>query len=389
MKTELGEVWCGARPLIGTMIGVGILSLPFVVSRVGFTLGMLLLLVVACMSACVLHLYADLVLLRQGKARFIQVIHRELGAMGTGAASFAYLGSSYGALIAYLLFGGQFLRAVLYQWLPISVFGGSVWFFVITTLCTLGGSLFVVRMQRFLAPIFLGAFGILFVIAWPHIDGQNYVTFFPEHIGLPLGVMLFAFHGLVALPEMRDALGRHTQKIFQSIFWGVVTVTMVYGIFIFLVLGVAGEHTTENALLSLGNVLGPSAVWLASVIALCIALNAFVNLATAMVNTYTHDLRLRFLPAWMLTALPPLCLMIFGVQDLVSILGVTGGILGSLTSIMMLIAYERARLGGDLPRSALRVPQWMVALAFVMFVGVMVGTVVGVVGSGWQVVSSA
>ncbi len=370
-------MWRGARPLVGTMIGVGILSLPFAVSQVGFVLGIGLLLAIGVVNVFILCLYADLVLVRAGKARFIHVIGRELGHFGTFVASTAYIGATYGALIAYLLFGGQFLRAIFYQWLPMSPWTASIWFFVIASVFTLGGSLFVARAQRILVPMFMTLLVVLTIIAIPHIDIQNYLTFTPQNIAVPLGVMLFAFQGMSALPEMRDILSRRPEWLSKSTVFAVSIVAVLYVIFITGVLGVTGAKTTENAIVGLGSSLGQSVVLLASGVAFLTTLTAYLNVTTALMNTYTYDLRLRFIPSWLLTSIIPLIFILLGVQSIVAVLGFSGGVLGPLTAIMMLIAYERARMGGDLPKYALRVPQWVVGLAFVIFASVMIGTIVG------------
>ena len=119
MEHDFSRIWSGARPLIGTMIGVGMLSLPFVVARVGVLLGLSAMLLAALVSHLVLRLYADLIMIRGGRARFIQVIGRELGHFGTGVAAFAYIGSILGALTAFIIFGGQFLRVILFEFLLI------------------------------------------------------------------------------------------------------------------------------------------------------------------------------------------------------------------------------------------------------------------------------
>ena len=253
----------------------------------------------------------------------------------------------------------------------------SIWFFVIASVFTLGGSLFVARAQRILVPMFMTLLVVLTIIAIPHIDIQNYLTFTPQNIAVPLGVMLFAFQGMSALPEMRDILSRRPEWLSKSTVFAVSIVAVLYVIFITGVLGVTGAKTTENAIVGLGSSLGQSVVLLASGVAFLTTLTAYLNVTTALMNTYTYDLRLRFIPSWLLTSIIPLIFILLGVQSIVAVLGFSGGVLGPLTAIMMLIAYERARMGGDLPKYALRVPQWVVGLAFVIFASVMIGTIVG------------
>ena len=121
MESDLSRIWCASRRLIGTMIGVGMLSLPFAVVQDGIVLGLIELTAAALVSYLVMRLYGDLIMVRGGRARFIQVIGRELGHFGTGVASFAFIGATLGALIAFIIFGGQFLRVLLFDILPLNL----------------------------------------------------------------------------------------------------------------------------------------------------------------------------------------------------------------------------------------------------------------------------
>jgi multisubunit Na+/H+ antiporter MnhB subunit len=59
------------------------------------------------------------------------------------------------------------------------------------------------------------------------------------------------------------------------------------------------------------------------------------------------------------------------------ILNVTGGVLGAITGIGMLVAYERARMSAELPKNSLRVPQIVVGLTFCVFFAVLVSSLWG------------
>ncbi len=375
MESDLSRIWCASRRLIGTMIGVGMLSLPFAVVRDGLVLGLLELLAAALVSYLVLRLYADLIMIRGGKARFIHVLGRELGHFGTGIASFAYIGATLGALIAFLIFGGQFLRVVLFDILPLKAVTASVLFFILASFFTIGGSLFIGRVQRIFIPLFMILIGILVLVALPHMSVSHFeLPSSFENIGLSFGMMLFAFHGIYALPEMRDILGRHADLLPRSIGLGSAIVFTVYVVFILSVLGVTGLRTTENAIPGLG-ALGHSVIIFASAIALLVTFTVYMNVASALTNTFLYDLRMRFIPAWLLTAFVPLFIFLAGAQHISSVLSITGGVLGSLTGIMMLIAYERARVSAKLPKNSLQISQWAIALTFLIFFGTMVATV--------------
>ncbi|MFA6017856.1 MAG: aromatic amino acid transport family protein [Patescibacteria group bacterium] len=366
-----------SRVIIGTTVGVGMLSLPFVVAQVGFSLGAALLFVVALLSTILLTLYADLVLVRGGKARFIQVVGRELGHFGTFIAATAYIASIYGALLAYCIFGGQFLRIVTFSFLPLTPLTATLAFFVIAALSTVGGTFFVSRIQRILLPIFFCLIVVLAISAIPSIHWPNFFGFAPEHLGVAFGVMVFAFHGISAIPEARDLLGRSAFLLPQVIRRSLAVVLGIYGIFVFSIVGVTGDATSENAILGLNNVLGSGVYILASVIALIVVFSAFMNIASSLTNTFLFDFRLRFIPAWSLTMTVPLVFLFLGVNSLLSILSVTGGILGSITAIALLVAYERARMSSELPRNSLRIPQIFVGITFCAFFAIMIMTIFG------------
>ncbi len=376
MESDSSRIWSAARPLIGTMIGVGILGLPYAILQVGIGIGILELLLAALISFLVLRLYGDLVMIRGGKARFIQVIGRELGHLGTGIAAFAYIGATFGALLAFIIFGGQFLRVVTFPIFPMTITTASVVFFVVASFFTIGGSLFVARAQKFLIPLFIGLIVLLMIVAAPHMTVVHVLASASGNMSIPLGVMLFAFGGLSAVPEMRDILGKRSDLLPKSIIRASVIVPMVYTVFGIGILAVTGVATTENGILGLSAV-GKSLVLLACGIALLTTFNAYTNLATQLTNTFLYDLRMRFVSAWMTTASLPFALFLMGAQRIASVLSITGGILSSLTAIMMLIAYERARVSADLPKNSLQISQWAIAFTFVMFVAVMVTTVVG------------
>ncbi len=376
MKSDESRVWSATRPLIGTMIGVGILGLPYAVLQVGIVAGMIELFLAALVSYVVLRLYGDLVLVRGGKARFIHVIGNELGHFGTAIAGIAYVGSLLGALVAYIIFGGQFLRVVTFDVVPMTITTASVVFFGIASFFTIGGTLFVARAQKILIPLFVGLVILLMFIAAPHMTAAHLLLPATGNWSIPLGVMLFAFHGMSALPEMRDILGKQSGLLSTSIMRAISIVTVVYAVFSVGILSVTGAATTENAILGLSTI-GKSLVLLASSIALLTTFNAYINVATQLTNTFLYDLRVRFVSAWCFTAIVPFLLFLLGAQRISSVLSVTGGVLGSLTAIMMLVAYERARVSAELPKNSLRISQWAIGLTFVMFVGVMVMTVIG------------
>lgn len=375
MESQTSLIRRAARPLIGTMIGVGLFGLPFAVMQLGFGLGMAVFAIVAMLTGTVALLYADLVLVRGGKARFIHVVQRELGHFGTFVAGFSFLGGAYGALLAYCLFGGQFLRAFVWDVLPLTPTGATAVFFALACLGTVGGFLVVARLQRVVLPIMFCSILALVILALPYIHWSYFLLMGTGSISASIGVMVFAMHGFPAVPEARDLLNRSTGLLPRTIFRAQWVVFAIYAVFIATIIGLTGSTAPENAIAALKNTLGTPVFVFASGLALTTSLSAFMNVATSVTNTYLYDFRIRFIPSWLLTIAIPLIALLLGASSLIGVLRITGGILGSLTAIMVIIAYERARMSAELPKNSLNIPQGFVALAFILFAGVIIATV--------------
>ncbi len=350
------------------------LGLPFAVLQVGVVVGAVEMILAALLSYLVLRLYGDLVLMRGGKARFIHVIGRELGHVGTGIASFAYIASIFGALLAYLIFGGQFLRVLLFSVVPMTITQSTMFFFLLAAFLTIGGSLFVAKVQKALLPLGFALLCVLMIVAFSHMTIDRFTAISSGNIGLSFGMMFFAFFGIAGVPEARDALGRGSRRLPRAIMCAAASVACVYAVFAFGMVATMGALTTENALLGLSTI-GSGAVFVGSSIAFLVTTSAFMNLSTALTNTFLYDVRMRFLPAWLLTMSIPLFFFFFGARHISTVLSITGGVFSALTAIMVLIAYERARVSADLPKHSMRVSQWVVGLAFVVLVGMMIGSV--------------
>jgi amino acid permease len=373
---EVKQLWRGIRPLLGTVVGVGIFGLPYAFSRVGFGLGLLALVVVCGLSIMALLLYADLILVRNGHGRYLSVVGHDLSFAERAVAAVAYFGSNYGALLAYVIVGGSFAHSIFSPWLGGSLLLYQCTFWLIGSLVIGGGLSFIVRLQGFLFPlIFLLVIVHAFLLV-PHLSFSHFGEFHPENTVLSLGILLFAFGGLSAVPDMRDVLGKNRSALRSSLVIGMLSIMSLYALFCFLVVGVSGPLTTPEAISGLSTALGPFAEILGSVLGLGIVLSAYLALGVGLTSALVYDFRMRYLAAWAAVALVPITLVILGATNFISVVGITGGILGSLLGMFLVVAYERARYSHQLSKYALGIPQWLVALTFMMYAVMFVLTIV-------------
>jgi tyrosine-specific transport protein len=374
MEERIRILWQGARPLIGTVVGVGIFGLPYVFSQAGFIVGTLELIFIASLTLLVFYVYSDLLSIEKSRLPFVSVIGNHLGPLGKLFAAVSFLGALWGALLAYILVGGEFLTNIFRPLIGGETFRYQIIFWMLASACMIGGSIFVRRVQSVLVPIFFAMVVGLTLIALPRLQTEYLLTFNPQFVGLPFGALLFSFSGLAAVSECREALGRSSDRMRLSLLLGTGLISALYLLFCFAVVGMTGPFTSMQSVEGLRLV----APWLSlfvSGLGVCTVFTAYISVGNSVMNSLMYDFRGRFLSSWWLTIIVPVGLLVFGARDFINVVGATGGFLGGLSGILLMIAYERARLLAQLPKYALRIPQPVVALGFILFAAMIIITI--------------
>jgi amino acid permease len=344
---ERVSLWTGIRPLVGTVVGVGFFGLPYVFAQASYGLALLELAFLVLVQTFFLWAYADLSLAKKGHARFLRIVGDAFGPAGKFLAVVSFFGVLWGAMTAYILTGGEFLSYIGKAWISdvqphaLSVVLGGVLF-----LALFGGGFVVKRVQRYLIPLFFIVVAILAVFGFSSVSFVNLAQFSFDAWVLPLGVIIFSLGAISAVPEMRDVLKGNGRQLHLAIFWGLLLVAGAYALFTATVVGIAGTGTPPQAIAAFAGV-APWMVLLGSVLGASVVTTAYVNVGNALVHTLLYDFRVRLLPALFLTGGVPFFLVAMGVDDVIGVLQYSGGVLGALLGILVLIAYEKARRSGQ------------------------------------------
>ncbi len=370
---ERTMLWRGMRPLIGTVVGVGFFGLPFVFAQAGFLLALAELVFLAGIQILFLRMYADLLLSHSSHARFLHVVAEAFGPFGKMFAIVAFFGSFWGAMVAYLVAGGDFLAQFFGNFFHVSSHGLSIAFGCLLWLLLLGGSSVVSRLQRYLVPAALCIFGVLFFFLAPYVDISYILDVRLQFWSLPLGVILFSLSAISVIPEMRDEVSRDSRALHRAISWGIAAVAALYVLFAFFIVGVAGLETPEQALFALRS-FAPWMVTLGSLLGIVTISSAYIHVGSALIHTLLFDFRLRYFSSWLLIGGVPFVVILLGVESLVRVLQFTGGVLGAFLGIIVLLAYEKARRLHQLSLHALHVSPTIVFGLFVVFFTMLVMT---------------
>lgn len=379
----------GVCILTGTIIGAGVLAIPYALMKAGFLTGLINLFVLST-ATILLYLYLGEVILRTKKKHQLTGYAQEyLGNKGRRLMAFSMVFGNYGALIAYLIGVGRSLSILsgtqnnVLNLLGISLsfnFIFSLLFFVLGSAIVYLGIKGVGRSELFMDGIiiFVVIFISIIAIFGLHID--NLVSFNVSKIFLPYGVILFALAGAVAIPEVNEEL-ENKKSLRKAILIGSLIPIFIYFLFSFAVVGACGKETTEIATNCLSNKFGGFIMVLGNLFAILAMATSFFTIGLGLKEMYNYDYRIKEKKAWFLACFIPLILFIiifFFLKEEIffKTIGITGGIAMTLEGILIVWMFNRAKkLGERKPEYSIKENKFISILLIVIFLMGMIYTI--------------
>ncbi len=340
-----------ATTLVGTIVGAGILGIPYVVAKVGILYGFILIVGLG-LAFLLLNLFAGEVVLRTKKQHQLTgYAGKYLGPWGKRLMFITLLISIYGALTAYLIGEGATLYAIFQVGSPLLY---TLLFFVVTFAIVYKGIKATGRAELILISLLVLVVGIIGLLSFNYINTENFFTFNLANIFIPYGVVLFAFMGLPAVPELQEELGKEKRKLKKAIVIGSIIPIVLYLFFTFIVMGVVGlgdfevlEPNQRIATVALSMYAHPILGTFANILAVLAMFTSFLTLSIALIEIYEYDYGLSKPLAFGLTFAVPLLVTLLNISTFIAVLAITGAVAGGMESILMILTYWKAKKLGD------------------------------------------
>jgi len=354
--------------LIGTIVGVGMFGIPYVIAKSGFLIGLGYLIILGSIVLIIHLLYGEVTLRTLGKHRFPGYVQEYLGRKGKNIVAFTSIFGLTGALLAYIIIGGEFLWGLLSPAFGGNVIFYSLAFFIFGALCTYFGIRSIGKSELIMVCFLIFVILILFVGTFSSVKIDNLATLDLKFMFLPYGVILFSLLGASIIPEVREVLQGSERKLKKVIFWGAFIPVIIYILFTFLVVGVTGGNTSSEALIGLKNILGDKLVSLGLVFGFLAVATSFLTLGLTLKKIYWYDFKINKNISWALASFIPLILFLAGVNNFIAIIGLTGAVLGGIDGIILILIHRKARaLGKRKPEYSIKLPFWIGYLLILMF----------------------
>lgn len=355
--------------LTGTIIGVGLFSLPYITAKVGILTMLFYFLILGAVTALIGLFYGEIALRTKGLHRLPGYAEKYLGKC---AKIIAFIASSLGltgAILAYLIIGGRFLGSILQSCFGSSDFVYVFIFFSAGAILTYFGIGSIAKAEFFLLILFFFILGFIFYKGFWAINVENLFNFDIKYLFLPYGVILFSLSGTTLIPEVKEMLSKNPKKLKKLILSAISIAAITYLFFIFLISGITGPNTSDDAITGLSGFLGNGIIILALLFGILTVFTSFLTISLTLKKILWYDLRLKKNLAWFIACLVPLILFVAGFDNFITVIALTGGVMLGIDVVIIILIYLKAKTKGDLkPAYSLSVPKFLIYFLILFFI---------------------
>ena len=330
--------------LSGTIIGVGLFALPYITLQVGFWTILAYFFILGTIVSVIHLFFGELALLTPDHKRLPGFAKIYLGKKGE---RFVYLTSTIsllGALLAYLIVGGEFLFELVSPYLGGSILFWTFFYVVLGSFLIFFDTKLIEKIEFWGLILFLAVLLLIFSKGITLIKLQNIFIGKPtfKNWFLPYGPILFSLWGAALIPEIEEILGKKKNLLVKIIPVSILIPVLVYLFFILIILGITGAKTTESALISLKSILGNGIVKLSLFFGIITTFTSFLTLGLTIKKILWYDLGLKKHFAWGITSFLPLFLFSVGIKKFIPVVSFVGGIMLGIEGVLIMIMYLRA-----------------------------------------------
>lgn len=357
--------------LIGVIIGAGIFGIPYVVARSGVIPGLFYFLILGG-TVLLLHLFfGEIVLRTKEKHRLVGFAQKYLGRSGKILITVSTIFGMTGALLAYLILGGEFLKIIFSPLFDLQSRTLSLFFWVILLYFIFKGVKVIARTEIFTNLAFFIIIFIVFCFLLPKINLENFILINPKNIFLPYGVIMFALVGLVAVPEITEILRTPEERksLKKIIITASVVVITLYFLFSLAVVGVSGKDTSPEALSGLVPFLGQKVIILGALFGVITLADSFLVICLSLKNVLIYDYNFPKALAFFISSGLPIILFLIGFRSFIGVIGFVGTILGMIEGIVILLIFTKVKKLGDRESEySLKAPSFLLYFLMAIFI---------------------
>ncbi len=333
------EILFPAGLMAALIMGAGIFSLPYLFAAAGFWTGVSYL-VIFGISASLIHLmYSEIIKRTPGDHRFVGYAKVRLGNWASILSFFTTLLGIILVLLIYLVLSVKFGKIIFSDINSNYIFLAAWAIFslsVISGVERLAKLDMAITVLKLLIVICIFAYGVF------NFDAGNFPFEFSGLI-LPYSAVLFSLSGRSAISSIHQYLKKNNvseKHLGKALVLGTLTPAILYALFVIGVLGISGDLVTEDAISGIAAVFPLGGVVIA-VFGLLSLWTAYTFLGFEAHNILISDFKLKTLVSSIAIAATPLILYFAGFDNFLWLIGISGGVLLALESILVILMWQK------------------------------------------------
>lgn len=342
-KTKI-NTFAGVALIVSGTIGAGILSIPYAVAKVGWTIGFIYIVAIGILMIGFNLLLGEIAVRTRGNLQLVGLADKYLGKVGGWIMALLIYTSVAGVMVVYIIGEGESLAALFggssFQW--------SLIFFTISSILIYYGLSTIKIVDFFLSLAVLAVILIIAAFSVPHARISNLGYHSLADVLFPYGVLLFAYRGGGVILEAHSILSGRDKAFKKVILVSGIIIMFAYLLFTISVLGVTGQNTTEIATIGLGKAIGPVMLVFGNVFAVLAMASCFLLVGLSTKDSLCWDKKIKDGWATLIVCGLPLVIFLLGLRQFIVAIDIVGGVLVSLEIFMLILVYWRAKQKGDL-----------------------------------------
>lgn len=357
--------------LVGTIVGAGIFGIPYVISKSGVIPGFFYFLIFGAVVLLIHLFFGEIILRTKEEHRLVGFAQKYLGKSGKTLITISTFLGIIGALLAYTIISGDFLKIIFSSFTDISSFYLSLFFWLILSYFIFRGIKLIAPAELLMNIIFFLIIFSIFCFVLPKIDLQNFTLINLEHFFLPYGVILFSLIGWQAIPAMRQIFKtpKERKEIKRVIITATVIIIILYFLFVFTIIGASGKNTTSESLQGLIPLLGQKIVILGALFGILAFATSFLVLGNYLKNTLFYDYKIPRQLSALISCGAPLILFLIGFRSFIETIGLVGTFIGVIEGIAIILIFKKAKqLGNREPEYSLKVPSFLLYFLIIILI---------------------
>ncbi len=319
----------GLAILIGTLVGAGVLGLPYAASQVGLFPALVLL-----FGIMLFMLFTAFIVLKtsaeMGGAQMSTIAQKTLGNVGGWIMYLSIAIMGFGAFLAYISGIGSIFTSLF----GINeIFGAIIFWILASSVMYMGleasGKTELI-MNLILIALFIGVTAMLL----PHanIESAAYVDF--TGIFSMIGVVIFAFGFHTVIPDVYRGLDSY-KKTKRVVILAFLIPTIIYAVFMIVFLMTFGRNTPQVATQGLETIYDDIGKLIGNALPLIAITTSYIGLGIAQQSNSKEFLGLKKSYAWALVVGPPVIVYLAGVRNFADVLSFAGNT-GNLMAFIIL-----------------------------------------------------